>query len=393
MSVDRAGPPAPVPRGPNADGAPLGALSEAPSEGAAPPPLPAPGARPSVAWLLSRAAFLAIALLALWDTLRHAELDKVTALIRAVGAPIALVPAPFFVAFLLHAVALRRICTVLGREISLGRLFSVVLSGEGIQMTLPGGPAAADSMSPYLLKSRGGVPIPDGIAATAAKKTLIVLANALYMAVALGGGFGHLRRASPALIRAPGLEWMVLAAAIGLSLSGALMAKALLSSAIAARSFRLLRRIPSPRLARWLERQEAGFHETDQHFAVLFRERRGKLAAAVVLLLGMWLFEGLDTLVILRLLHVDLSFSQVISFEVVVVLLRASAFMIPGAIGIKDAGYVAFLSAFGVPDAATMGVAFLLIKRANELVWIIVGYAQFLLFRRASPRSRAARRA
>jgi glycosyltransferase 2 family protein len=354
-------------------------------------PLLKPNARPSIARILIRAALFAVALFALWNTLRHAELAKVAALIALVGAPFAIVPAPYLAALLLHAVAFGRILTILGHEVRYGRLLSVVISCEAVLMTLPGGAAASDSLHPYLLKSRCGIPLPDGLAATAAKKALIVLANALYIGIALAGGVEYLRAASPALIGAPGLSWLVLAAAIGLFIGAMLMGKALLSGALATRSLSLLRRIPSPPLRRWLEDRKTGFHETDQRFAVLFRERLHALSAPLALHLGMWICEGLDTLLILWLLHVDLGVMQVMSFEVVVVLLRSFAFMIPGAIGILDAGYVAFLSAFGVPDAQTVGVAFVLIKRAKELFWILLGYALFVIMKDAPTPAAAAR--
>jgi len=322
--------------------------------------------------------FFAIALLALWNTLRHAELRRAAAQVAAIGAPIALVPLSFLAAYAFHAAALRRVLAVLGRDARYARLLSVVISAEAVIMTFPGGPGAGDAVSPYLLKGRCDVPIPDGLAAVAAKKTLILLANAVYMGIALAFGIGYLRAASPALLGAPGLEWMVLAVAGGLFVGAIAMSRVLVGGNLAARSHGLLGRIPSARLRRWLDEQRSGFLETDQHFAVLFRERRRSLALSTLLLVGMWLAEGLDTLVILRLLRVDLSIQEVLSFEVVVVLLRSFAFMIPGALGVQDAGYVAFLSAFGVPDAATVGVAFVLVKRAKELFWIIVGYSLFL---------------
>jgi len=68
----------------------------------------------------------------------------------------------------------------------------------------------------------------------------------------------------------------------------------------------------------------------------------------------------------------------------VVTLLRSIAFMVPAGLGVQDAGYVAFLAAFGVPEAATVGVAFVLIKRAKELFWIAMGFVLFL-FSKQSP--------
>jgi len=91
------------------------------------------------------------------------------------------------------------------------------------------------------------------------------------------------------------------------------------------------------------------------------------------------LFEGAEAFVILRLLGVDMTFTQVLAFEVVVSFVRSLAFMVPAGLGVQDAGYVAFLGAFSVPDAPTMGVAFVLIKRAKELLYVAVGFLFFLV--------------
>ena len=44
----------------------------------------------------------------------------------------------------------------------------------------------------------------------------------------------------------------------------------------------------------------------------------------------------------------------------------------------QDLGYVAALGALGVPDAVTAGAAFVVMKRAKELAWALVGYASLL---------------
>jgi glycosyltransferase 2 family protein len=307
-----------------------------------------------------------------------------------VGVPVALVLVPYGVAVSLHAEAYRRILAVLRGRASFARILSVVLSTEAVLMCFPGGIAVSDALNPYLLKRRAGVPIPDGLAGIAAKKALIVLSNALYVGVALAVGFDRLQSASERLIGRPGLAWLMAAAAIGM-LAGSIGAtKALVSGSVGARSHGLLSRIPIASLRRWLSDRRSGFLETDRHFALLFRERRASLAASTLLLLGMWMSEAVETLVILRLLHVPLGFREVLTLEVVVVMLRSLAFVVPGALGVLDAGYVAFLGALGVPDAATVGVAFMLIKRSKELFWIAAGFLLFLLMKDAPGEAAAA---
>lgn len=351
------------------------------------PATPEPSPRPprKSLWLnLLRAALFLFALAAFWNTLRQAELARAGALITAIGLPILLVLVPYLLAMSLQTLAYGRIFRVLGRAPRFLPLLSVLLSSEAVLMSFPAGVAVADSINPYLLKRRCAMPVTEGLAGVAAKKSLIVLANALYMGAALAGGIGYLHGVSRPLLGFPGLEWVVLAATIGLLLGGLGMSKALLSGAIGERSHGLLSRIPSERLKAWLSQRKSGFLETDRHFEQLFRHQRGALLASIALLFGMWLVEGLETLVILRLLQVELSMRQVLSFEVVVTLLRSLAFMIPAGLGVQDAGYVAFLAAFGVPEAATVGVAFVLIKRFKELFWIAIGFL-LIAFLKESP--------
>ena len=337
-----------------------------------------------------RWGFFAVAALALWNTLRHAELGRAATLALAIGAPVVLVALPHLAAMSLQATAYRRILGVLrprpGQPPSFLRLLSVLLSTEAMLLALPGGQAIAETMNPYLLLRRCGVPLPEGLAAVATKKSLIVFANSLYIGIAVIAGAGYLRAASRALIGAPGLPWLVAASGVVLFLASVSFARVLLSGSVATRSHGLLRRIPSERLRGFLDARKAGFAAIDAHFSVLLRGGAPTLVSAAALMLGCWLVEGAESLLILRLLGVRITYAEVLAIEVVVSFLRSLTFMVPAGLGVLDAGYVAFLGAFGVPDAATLGVAFVLVKRTKEVLWIAVGFSLFVLLGDA-PRS------
>ncbi|WP_437683600.1 lysylphosphatidylglycerol synthase domain-containing protein [Sorangium sp. So ce131] len=320
---------------------------------------------------------VAVAAAALSSTLRGADLPGVAALIASVGAPMmALALIPNLFARVFQAEASRRVFEALGRPAPFGRYLSLTLSTEALNMSVPAGAALSESVTFVLLQRWCGVPGPQGVAGLAARRSLILLANAAYVAIALALGYGHLERASRPLLGAPGLPWLVVLSGFGL-LAGALaIAGALLSGTVAARVLALLKRLPGRRARAYVEAKAAAFSATDRYGAAL-GERRGALAWAALLLLGMWLAEGLETFFLLHLLRVDVSLAEVLSFEVVLALLRAAAFMVPAGLGVQDAGYVAFLSALGVPGAATVGAAFVLVKRAKEIVWIALGLLVF----------------
>ncbi len=313
------------------------------------------------------------------NMLWRADLRRAARLAADVGPSVALVVLPWAVVMAFQTIGYVRILGVLARRPPFLRVLSVLVSGEAVLMSMPGGGAIADGLNPYLLNRRCGVPYPEGLAAVAARKSLIVLTNGIYMAIAVIAGGAWLGAASQALLGGSGLRWVVTAAAAVLFFSALVLSRALLSGTLAARSHALLRRIPSARLARWLAAREPGFAATDRHFAALAGAGGAAFATAGAAFLAAWLVEGAEAWLILRLLHVDVSYAEVIAFEVVVSLLRSMAFMVPAGIGVQDAGYVAFFGAFGIPDAPTVGVAFVLIKRAKEIVWIAIGLSLFPL--------------
>ncbi len=79
------------------------------------------------------------------------------------------------------------------------------------------------------------------------------------------------------------------------------------------------------------------------------------------------------------MLGVSLSPGTALAIEVAASFMRSLAFVVPNDLGVQDAGYVAMLAAFGVPDAATAGAAFIVLKRAKELAWMALGYLLLLL--------------
>jgi hypothetical protein len=103
---------------------------------------------------------------------------------------------------------------------------------------------------------------------------------------------------------------------------------------------------------------------------------------------GGWLLESLETLVILRVLGAPLSpflggYAEVIAFEAGLALVRHTAFFAPAGLGVQDLGYIAFFHALGMPEASTLGAAFVVLKRAKEIVWIVIGYLLLLTVHRS----------
>lgn len=62
------------------------------------------------------------------------------------------------------------------------------------------------------------------------------------------------------------------------------------------------------------------------------------------------------------------------ALEVSASLVRNLVWMIPAGLGVQDLSYLTLLRALGVPDALNVAAAFLVLKRAKECFWPLVGY-------------------
>jgi uncharacterized membrane protein YbhN (UPF0104 family) len=95
--------------------------------------------------------------------------------------------------------------------------------------------------------------------------------------------------------------------------------------------------------------------------------------------MGAWILEGTETYVLLRLVGIDIDYPNALALDGVLTALRSAAVVVPSGLGIQDAGFTAFLGAS--PESA----AFLLAKRAKELVFVALGY--LVLFALGGPES------
>jgi hypothetical protein len=223
----------------------------------------------------------------------------------------------------------------------------------------------------------------------AARKYLLLVSQSFYV-VAFGAlGFGGLQAASHATIGSAGLGVVTVSSGAVLAGVGLLMALSLRNSGIAGAALSWLRRVPVGPLRRWLSAQERGFAATDSAVSAYFRAPLQRSLAPAVYFLGAWLIEAVETYLILSALGVEAGFLTLASVEIVLCIVRNLAFMLPAGLGVQDLGYVALLAALGVPDAPSVGAAFVLLKRAKELFWILVGYALLSLDWGATSRAKS----
>lgn len=318
-------------------------------------------------------ALCAFAVLA-W-TFRDLDLARVSDVVGRVGAaslPWVLVPMGCSLALesLGWTWAFRRA----GHHVPFVGIWRARVTSEALALTLPAGMVFCESTKPFLLERHCGLRAEVSIAGMAVRKYLLLASQSVYIAGFALLGAASLEGASRALIGGPGLSWVLL-------VIGAVVAAAALASGVGLRDGRvaervrsLLARLPVPALRHSLQQSRGRFTSTDGE---LQRFLGGSLLAstapALPFLAG-WILEAVETYLILRLLGVDLPFEAVAALEVALSFVRHVTFILPAGLGVQDLGYVAFLRALGAGDPLVMGAAFVLLKRAKECVYALVGF-------------------
>ena len=322
------------------------------------------GALRIVKWILVASA---LALLA--RALAGADLPRVVARIQSAGPFVLLGAVPYLIAITFDSLGWRRLFRSIDHDAPLLSLIRIRLGFDAIAATIPGGTVLAESLTPGWLRREARLPSEVGIAGIAARKCAVGIAQSGYLLASFAFGFAVLAA------RAPSLPWIVLGASIVLFIAFGAAAATFLYGHIASRLYALLGRLPFPPLQRALATRATTFTATDGYLARFKDAGLRSFATALVSFGAAWLMESLETWLFLLLLGAHVSPLHVLAFEASLSLLRCLVFFAPGGIGFQDVGYMAVFTALGVHDAATIGPAFVVLKRVKEIGWAIVGYA------------------
>jgi hypothetical protein len=343
--------------------------------------------RPSLSIPLSvrRSASIALKVLAasiivfiLWREFANVKIGTVLALLDNVGLVMLVVLIPPLLETFAETLGLA-LC-VPGKP-SLRRTINVLpvrVGCDALINSLPAGVVAAETLRPIWLRRACGTSIEVSVAACLMGKVNMAAAQGLFLAlimvlVAFGGsGHGFAPLLSVNTLIPVALVFMLVFAVVGYIYSGPRITQLVT----------LLKRIPWSRWRNLISRHESSVSQIDATIVGLARNGRravfGSLAAFVV---G-WILLGFESYVILRILGQDVSVGQGFMMEGTACLLRIAFFFIPSALGAVEAAYVSLIASFGVADPASVGLAFIAIKRSQEVLWIVWGYVALLASRR-----------
>lgn len=87
---------------------------------------------------------------------------------------------------------------------------------------------------------------------------------------------------------------------------------------------------------------------------------------AMLVHIAVWFFGALEVLVALSLMGYPVSYLDAVVIESLGQAVRAAGFLIPGALGVQEAGFIAVCAVFGIPSPAALALS--LVKRVPEIV-------------------------
>jgi putative membrane protein len=259
------------------------------------------------------------------------------------------------------------------RPPSLPEMFSIRAAGEAVNAVTPTAYLGGEPLKALLLRGRG-VPLPAGMASALVSKTALMLSQGVFVFLGL---LIALPVWYPAIPLAPAM-----AAGLGL----VALAWRLLIGVQRRSPFTLLLALSR----RWSGRREllAGWEDEAATLDLLLKafydgRRREFLACCGLHFLG-WVLGVLEPFVLLRLLGHPVDLGTVFAIEALAGVAKLAAVVVPASLGVQESGQLLIFVAFGL--GAPLALAFSVIRRGRELLWIAYGLFALWRERRHGPR-------
>ncbi|MFW6323897.1 MAG: flippase-like domain-containing protein, partial [Desulfovibrionales bacterium] len=135
---------------------------------------------------------------------------------------------------------------------------------------------------------------------------------------------------------------------------------------------RISRRIPGMTRSRVMSAFVGGAERMEQGTRDIYA-RRKRIGVCGLLRFAGWMSKSGETWLILLTLGVGSSFAEAIALEAVSTFIMTAAFIIPGALGVREGGIVLAGEMIGIPPEQSLALA--LIKRIRELLVGVPGLA------------------
>jgi uncharacterized protein (TIRG00374 family) len=253
------------------------------------------------------------------------------------------------------------------------RLYGARVVGEALNIVTAVGSVGGEAAKAWLV--RRDVSYEESIPSIVVAKTTITIAQALFLLIGIVFAWTSLDVDSQvlrAMLWLLGIEVAAVAGFLGAQLAG-----------LVARGGRLLKSFGVLK-----DTSSAG--KLDEALRGYYRREWGRFALSVSFHLAGWLFGALEAFVMLWALGIDASVVTATVIEALGSGVRFATFLVPASLGVFEGANAAAFGALGFGAGA--GLAFSLVRRARQVVWVVVGVGVLLAMRWAARSSARARR-
>ena len=332
--------------------------------------------RGAVSTILKLLLAAGVALL-LWHQFASVNVSMALTLLNRAGISMVFVLVPPLITVMLDSAGLL-LC--IPRRIPSPGLLRIIpprIGGDAVILSTPAGMAAGETLRAFWLARLLRMPMEESVAVCLMGKVNLAGGQALFYGIILVVLAVLGSRVTGTL--SVGVAFLA-TIAVGFSLVVIFVARVYTGSRLTS-LLALAMRIPWERWKRLLSRFESSVARVDSTILELAGRDRWRVIGSLGAFLGGWIIQGLEPYVILVVLGQSVSVGQGMLLEGVASLLRIGFFFLPSAIGAADAAYASLIAGFGIADWQSVAVAFIVIKRSREILWLGAGYCAILLSR------------
>src|SRR5213593_11460 len=242
------------------------------------------------------------------------------------------------------------------------RLVGARMAGEALNVMTAVMPVGGDAIKVWFLRPH--VPYRESVASVIVAKTTITLSQTLFLL--LGVAVALALSVDARLVAA--MLWLLLAELVGAG--GFLLVQV---TGLLGRGARRLARFGKLKAI-------ASAENLDQTLQSFYRRQWRRFSLSMGFHLLGWLMGVLETWLFLQVLHVPASLATAVVIETLGSAVRFATFFMPGSLGALEGANTAAFAALGF--GAQAGLAFSLLRRLRQVVWIGLGVLVFLVARR-----------
>ncbi len=240
------------------------------------------------------------------------------------------------------------------------KVFAARMAGEAYNALIPAAGIGGEPIKAEILKRRFGVSLKVGGASLVIAKTVNMIALVAFLIL----GFVMILGVEGLSGSIKTLAGLGLATIVSSTATLFILQRYKLTSQVA-------RRLANAINLDWIRRSLIHLDDIDQIFVSFYRYRGSRFRWSLSLAFINWLLGVVEIYVVMHFLGYPVDWTAAWIIEAATQLMRTAAFFIPAAIGVQEGTFL-FICGL-LTGNPTLGMATALIRRAREILWIILG--------------------